>query len=505
MRERIYRQFAKSLLIPLVVVLLVAATAATGFSAEEIRVREQKMTANGLTLYLEQGGNEGPVSVRIGSEILEVEAIENVGREYPIVTWILVDNSASITSSDRNRTKQMLTDLVAGKAAEEYFNLCTYDEELRTLVENSNDYSQLKGTIDGIKYNNQKAYLLDALGLVIEKAGESGEYVRVIVIGDRIELNPNGLTMDELERKLDASNIPIYVLGCKDKNNAQELNEMYALSRMTGAAHWTLTELDEPLSVVSTMSSGEIPFRVDVNVPEELKDGNTKGVLLTYVDGTTISAQVTMPFGEIVKPDPETGPSTEPETEPATEPETNPIPMPEPQQKPDKKTDPLIFILIGAGVVLLAAIGFLAYFFIKKRREKNEIVPVDGSRMEAGGTEYFAGVGEKPEQTQLLVDGGRKLMLCLTDKSNGIRRMEAPLRGRVLVGRGGSNQIVLDYDRTVSNRHCEIFMDGNTLMIRDLNSSNGTFVDGKKVVDQAELSNGSVLKLGRLELKVEIR
>lgn len=505
MRERKIKRTARALLIPIVVVLLAVATAVTGYAAGEIRVREQKMTSNGLTLYMEQSGDEGPVSVRIGSEILEDTAVANVGREYPIVTWLLVDNSVSITSADRTRTKQMLTDLVAGKAVGERFNLCTYDEDLRAIVENSNDYSQLKGAIDGIKYNDQKAYLLDALGHVLEKAGESDEYVRVIVIGDRIESNPNGLTMDELERELEASNIPIYVLGCKTKNNAQELNEMYSLSRLTGASHWTLTELEDPLGVVSAMGDGEIPFRIDVSVPEELKDGTTKGVLLTYADGTTTSAQVVMPFGEIVEPEPSTEPETEPETEPVSEPETEPATEPEPSLKPEDKTNPLLFILIGAGVVLVAAIGFLICFITKKLRERNKIVPVNVGYAETGDTEYFAGMENKGEQTQVLVDGDRKLMLCLTDRSNGMRRMEVPLRGRVSIGRGSSNQIVLDYDRTVSNRHCEIFMGGDMLMIRDLNSSNGTFVDGKKVIDQAELSNGSVLKLGRLELEVEIR
>ena len=96
-------------------------------------------------------------------------------------------------------------------------------------------------------------------------------------------------------------------------------------------------------------------------------------------------------------------------------------------------------------------------------------------------------------------------MLSLTDRNNPDRHFEAPLRNKVLIGRNSENQIVLDYDKTVSGKHCEIVVSGKRFIIRDLGSRNGTYLDGIRIVDEAELTNGSVIRLGRLEFGVDIR
>ena len=107
--------------------------------------------------------------------------------------------------------------------------------------------------------------------------------------------------------------------------------------------------------------------------------------------------------------------------------------------------------------------------------------------------------------TVILVNNDSRLTLILTDRANPNRHFECPLRDKVTIGRSSGNQIVLDYERSVSGTHCEIFVDGNIFMIRDLNSKNGTYVDGIRIAGVAEFSNGSRIKLGRLELMVEIR
>lgn len=55
----------------------------------------------------------------------------------------------------------------------------------------------------------------------------------------------------------------------------------------------------------------------------------------------------------------------------------------------------------------------------------------------------------------------------------------------------------------VSRRHCEIFEDGGRLMLRDLGSSNGTFVNGKRVLGQQALKSGDVLTIGGVTLRVD--
>ncbi len=54
----------------------------------------------------------------------------------------------------------------------------------------------------------------------------------------------------------------------------------------------------------------------------------------------------------------------------------------------------------------------------------------------------------------------------------------------------------------VSRRHCEIFESGGKLTIRDLGSSNGTYVNGKRVLGQQALTLGDELTLGAVTLRV---
>src|SRR6476646_3083887 len=65
----------------------------------------------------------------------------------------------------------------------------------------------------------------------------------------------------------------------------------------------------------------------------------------------------------------------------------------------------------------------------------------------------------------------------------------------VTLGRGTSNAVQL-HDTEVSREHAEFSRRGEQFFIRDLGSSNGTFVNGKQVKEQ-ELASGDQLQLGR--------
>jgi CheY-like chemotaxis protein len=71
----------------------------------------------------------------------------------------------------------------------------------------------------------------------------------------------------------------------------------------------------------------------------------------------------------------------------------------------------------------------------------------------------------------------------------------------VTIGRhdGNTFQIV---EASISGRHCEVRLRGEELVVRDLLSSNGTFVDDKKIIEGV-LKPGQTLRLGDVEMKLE--
>ncbi len=58
-------------------------------------------------------------------------------------------------------------------------------------------------------------------------------------------------------------------------------------------------------------------------------------------------------------------------------------------------------------------------------------------------------------------------------------------------------------DEAVSREHAAVRVDGTTVVVEDLESSNGTLVNGTPVA-QARLEDGDVIKLGGTELEVKI-
>src|SRR6185436_17884791 len=57
---------------------------------------------------------------------------------------------------------------------------------------------------------------------------------------------------------------------------------------------------------------------------------------------------------------------------------------------------------------------------------------------------------------------------------------------------------------SVSSHHCEILLKGNDVVVKDLNSTNGTFVNGEKVAEaEIVLKPGQVLRLGQIEMRLE--
>ncbi|HLX31254.1 MAG TPA: FHA domain-containing protein [Gaiellaceae bacterium] len=73
----------------------------------------------------------------------------------------------------------------------------------------------------------------------------------------------------------------------------------------------------------------------------------------------------------------------------------------------------------------------------------------------------------------------------------------------VTIGRGGQNDLVLDGDEFASARHARIEARGDGVWVQDLESTNGTFVNGARVVGAERLKPGDVLRVGETDLRVE--
>jgi len=93
--------------------------------------------------------------------------------------------------------------------------------------------------------------------------------------------------------------------------------------------------------------------------------------------------------------------------------------------------------------------------------------------------------------------------LIFTDENYAGRVYKLVLE-KTTVGRGDQNTLVI-HDSSLSSNHCEILMNGPEVIVRDLGSRNGTFVNGVKLSNQqCQLKSGQTVRFGVVEARLEL-
>ncbi|MDB6032165.1 MAG: sigma-54 dependent transcriptional regulator, Fis family [Verrucomicrobiales bacterium] len=86
--------------------------------------------------------------------------------------------------------------------------------------------------------------------------------------------------------------------------------------------------------------------------------------------------------------------------------------------------------------------------------------------------------------------------------SEGFTGRTFELKGeKITVGRVSDNAFEIP-ESSVSSHHAEIVLQGSDVLIRDLGSTNGTFINGEQI-NEAVLKPGQILRFGTVELRLE--
>ncbi len=105
---------------------------------------------------------------------------------------------------------------------------------------------------------------------------------------------------------------------------------------------------------------------------------------------------------------------------------------------------------------------------------------------------------DEPEKTDPALKGARKRTLVGSLTPDGALDNVFPLLDSVqTIGRIGSNNIALP-DASVSSTHARISRTPEGFFIEDLESRNGTFVNGEKVEGKRLLADGDLIRLGKV-------
>lgn len=159
---------------------------------------------------------------------------------------------------------------------------------------------------------------------------------------------------------------------------------------------------------------------------------------------------------------------------------------------------------LAAAVLLVAA--FL--LIMKKRKDKKGIQQSEQQKVNEQAVEIHipAALHEKefvPEDGTVMVE--QRYLLVLKDINDSSRVFKYPLDNTVVVGRNTDKvNIAIDYNLTVSGQHCEFYVRNNRCYVRDLNSSNKTYLNGRIINTETEINSGCMIRFGEVEFSVEL-
>ena len=160
--------------------------------------------------------------------------------------------------------------------------------------------------------------------------------------------------------------------------------------------------------------------------------------------------------------------------------------------------------LLAAAAVIVAVVVLLVWFSRRRRQDSFPEVRAEGQARTSdfGGTQVESQPAIK--ESEASVPGGERR----SAPSPGIHgKIEVLVGGQTIssylvsdnplpIGRDPGQSLVVIQEPIVSKLHCQIFARGGQVFVKDLNSTNGVYVNEEKVAER-ELQDNDVVFLGK--------
>ena len=163
-------------------------------------------------------------------------------------------------------------------------------------------------------------------------------------------------------------------------------------------------------------------------------------------------------------------------------------PVIEPEERPIWPFILLAVLLAGA---LLAAV----FVFYRKLKKNRGVVFVEGKPVLASSVDirqHVAVVPAQKKKAELFVSSGGKKPV----------RLEVAIDKSIIIGRSSICDVFFD-DKRMSRQHFALEWDGKDMYITDLDTTNGTAVDGVKINGKRRLDNGAQIAAGSEEIRIK--
>ena len=438
---------------------------------------------------------------------------------------LLVDVSGSMSQASMDEAKDVLKAIADGMKAEDRASLMLMGNDV-SVAEFTSDKDKLLEAIDGMEISHEDTnlyYAVDKALTVLEADGTNyGKCLVVISDGDDEQMT--GITREEAVSHAKDAHIPVYTVavsfpsGNDDKAEMAKILGNFArvspagLHQVIGVDDLTAAQAGEVImshisgSVVLSSDTSELSTSKAEVYVEAVAENDAYGIAK---DGYT------MPASAIINNESEDAEDVKTVTE-----TTKVVEMTE-----SPAADHNAIYICGIIILLAVVTGFIIkHLSDKKKKGKKQSLAGQNAGGMGSGREEKAGavpVIKDTAESQNMTDSskciavndihddnaaelGRRIYLTQIGHSKGDKLdttvyVDEP----VIIGRNANHMPVsINKDAQISGSHARIFIKDGSLFIEDMNSTNGTFVNGVPVNGPYCLTDNDKLSFGDNEWRI---
>ena len=162
--------------------------------------------------------------------------------------------------------------------------------------------------------------------------------------------------------------------------------------------------------------------------------------------------------------------------------------------KKGKSTTFWIILIAGIAAVVVVGVVIVVVVTYKKVKKNKGVIYVDGKATLASNVDVkqHVSVVNLPQKT---------VTFLMKDQINGKCELKVTINGSAMAGRSDDCDIYFD-DPKMSRQHFALETDGNDVYITDLESSNGTLVNGVRLNRRRKLLPNDEITAGNIQAKI---
>lgn len=490
--------------------LLLEANLALANEPVSLRLRQARAILPHIHTYFEVLDNDGQpikeiqpiqLSATVSEQSATVEKVERFEQTGEGIAYILlVDISKSLTGDQFKQVHTALKDWVLAIAENDRVALMTFGSQVKVVQDFTSDKGRLQEQIESLHPTDDHTQLhqgfLRAMDLANRADKDLPHYRVIVTLSDGKDDYAGGATRQEVLDRMQEDRVPIYALGLRPvfsktkEKDRQALEALGSFARTSGGEYLEVGSDRLETSYAAMRQRIRQVFVARLSCNECPTDGQTRRLQMSYSAGTRI-----LPDGLSLRLLPQVAAGNPTDAKPLIE-DAKTVPLGRVDPTPENKSFSPLW-LYGGGVLMLLGllIGVFRLFHKNERRIKDEEL----------GESFALPRTSTILHTSLHAVKGVPVRLTVIGRNDSAQQYEVDLIDKALIGRSEQDcRVTLPEDWEVSARHCALIREQGDIFVQDLDSKNGTMVNGVPITGKHRLQDDDLISIGRTSLRFSI-